>query len=72
MSRHFIHKPFYRSNEMKSTATFNDDIDSVNKNIERIVGQSIDSVDMIEDLQDELDDLQESQEWLGNMLARSR
>lgn len=57
---------------MKSTVTFNDDIDSVHKNIEKIIGESLDSVDMIEDLQDELNDLKESEEVLGDLLSTAR
>lgn len=68
----FIDRPFYRSNEMKSADTFTDDIHLVKKNIEQIVGQSLNHDDMIEDLQDELDDLNDSREVLDNMLTAAR
>lgn len=57
---------------MKSADTFTDDIHLVKKNIEQIVGQSLNHDDMIEDLQDELDDLNDSREVLDNMLTAAR
>lgn len=63
---------FSRSNESKSLDTFNYDIETVNKNIQQIVGESLNNADTLEDLQDEYDNLKDSNEVLGNMLSTAR
>lgn len=57
---------------MRANGSFNEDSDSVNKNIEQIIGKSVIDDDIIEELQDELDDLHESEKEFGNMLSTAR